>query len=81
MSAPEEEKCIELVFGFIHCIGKTVYPAGFAASESEAVRWVEKQKQGENGRVKVPPQDPIHWCPVRHCHMKCQKPWFGYRLC
>jgi len=70
--------CWELIFGYMHCIGRTVYSAGFVRFESDALRWVETQR--EKGRAAVPAQDPIRWCPVRHCHMKFQKPWFGCRF-
>jgi hypothetical protein len=69
----------QLLFGTVHCIGKTTYVAGFAASESEAAAWVEKQRSGESGPIMIPEHDPIRWCPVRHCHMKFQKPWFAYK--
>jgi len=76
MSDSREGRCFELIFGYIHCTGRTEYTAGKAGSEAEAARWAEKRK---GTRVKVPEEDPVRWCPVRHCHMKFQKPWFGYR--
>jgi hypothetical protein len=69
----------ELVYGYVHCIGKTTYHAGFCDSVREAEKWVRQARAGKLGRVRVPDNDPIRWCPVLHCHMKAQKPWFGYR--
>jgi hypothetical protein len=72
------ERC-ELLYGFVHCVGRTHYHAGFADSEAAAKRWVRKRISGTPERLAVPDADPVRWCPVRHCHMKRQKPWFGYR--
>ena len=30
-------------------------------------------------RFKVPENDPVRWCPVRHCHMKGQTPSFFFQ--
>ena len=79
MTATTPTNRCELLFGYIHCTGRTTYSAGFVNSESDAAAWIEKQKSQRPGRIEIPDQDPIRWCPVRHCHMKFQKPWFGYR--
>jgi hypothetical protein len=69
----------ELIFGFVHCIGRTEYHAGFADTEEAATEWVRLAQQGKGGRIVIPEADPVRWCPVRHCHMKRQKPWFRYQ--
>jgi hypothetical protein len=68
-----------LEYGFLHCIGRTVYAAGTAATEEQARAWVAARSTPAPGNGVVPADDPIRWCPVRHCHMKRQKPWFAYR--
>jgi hypothetical protein len=73
-----DERC-ELLYGFVHCVGRTLYHTGFADSDAAAERWVRKQIDGTPEHLVVPEADPVRWCPVRHCHMKRQKPWFGYR--
>ena len=73
-----DERC-ELLYGFVHCVGRILYHAGFADSDAAAERWVRKQIDGTPEHLVVPEADPVRWCPVRHCHMKRQKPWFGYR--
>lgn len=69
----------ELVYGYQHCVGRTQYHGGYAEDEAAAHRWVRQKTEAENGRVRVPDEDPVRWCPVRHCHMKRQRAWFGYR--
>lgn len=70
----------ELIYGFVHCVGRTYYHAGYADSQDEASRWVAQHTGDTRLKIGVPETDPARWCPVRHCHMKRQKPWFGYRL-
>ena len=69
----------ELLYGYMHCIGRTVYSAGRVSSCREAQDWVEAHKSGQDAAPRVPDQDPVRWCPVRHCHMKRQPPWFDFR--
>ena len=69
----------ELIYGYMHCIGKTFYHAGFVDSEEAAARWVRQSASEDFVRARVPDKDPIRWCPVRRCHMKFQTPWFSYR--
>ena len=69
----------ELTYGYFHCIGRTVYSAGFVSSEDDAEKWVHDKQHGKGGKTVVPESDPVRRCPVRHCHMKFQKPWFSYR--
>lgn len=69
----------ELIYGYVHCIGKTTYHAGFVEFVDEAEKWVRQNQCESRGHTRVPENDPIRWCPVRHCHMKAQKPWFAWR--
>lgn len=69
----------ELIYGYQHCMGRTQYIAGHADSEAAARRWVREHTCEGASRVRVPAEDPVCWCPVAHCHMKRQRPWFGYR--
>lgn len=69
----------ELIYGYMHCIGKTTYPAGVADSREAAEQWVRQKQCAKHPAIRVPDSDPIRWCPVRHCHMKAQKPWFAWR--
>ena len=76
--SPPEHRC-ELVFGYLHCVGRTQYHGGYAVDEESADRWARRKSRENGGRVRVPEADPVRWCPVGHCHMKRQRPWFGYR--
>ena len=69
----------ELIYGFLHCVGRTQYHVGYADSEFAADQWAQTNAYRASEIIKVPETDPVRWCPVRHCHMKRQKPWFGYR--
>ncbi len=71
-------KKYRLEFGYMHCIGRTVYTAGTADTEEKARAWVCDQSIARSDGPVIPTDDPIRWCPVRHCHMKRQKPWFAY---
>lgn len=69
----------ELLYGYIHCRGKTTYSAGYVESEEEARLWVKRHLEGGCRRLKVPPGDPIRSCKADYCPFKGQKPWFSYR--
>jgi hypothetical protein len=69
----------ELQYGYMHCVGRTTYSAGTADTEEQARDWVSARTGTRADHPGIPGDDPIRWCPVRHCHMKCQKPWFAYR--
>ncbi len=69
----------ELMFGYVHCLGRTEYNAGYVDSEETAIKWVDEKRQERSKRSFVPKADPICWCPVRSCHARFQKPWFSYR--
>ena len=71
-------KRYRLEYGYMHCIGRTVYTAGVADTEEQARTWVAARSVSRPGDPGIPDEDPIRWCPVRHCHMKRQKPWFAY---
>jgi hypothetical protein len=68
----------ELLWGYRHCFGQTAYHAGYAASEAEAQRWVQRQPLGSAMR-DLPAEEPIRRCPVVACPGKRQRPWFGFR--
>ena len=69
----------ELVYGYMHCIGRTVYTAGFAESRQAAEEWVHRHRKSNGSPLAAPKEDPVRWCPVRHCHMKRQQPWVDCR--
>lgn len=69
----------ELTYGYFHCIGKTLYSAGIVRTKEEARQWVFEKQRGLGTRLVAPKIDPVRCCPVKHCHMKLQKPWFSYR--
>ncbi len=71
-------KKYRLEFGYMHCIGRTVYTAGTADTEEQARTWVADRSVPRPDDPGVPDQDPVRWCPGRHCHMRRQKPWFAY---
>jgi hypothetical protein len=71
----------ELIYGFVHCRGRTTYSAGFAQTLSEAEAWVRKNREAPSPAVKAPSQDPIHYCKASWCPFKRQKPWFDIRFC
>jgi len=66
----------ELIYGFIHCRGKTTYSAGQLDTEEEAEAWVRNHREGLAIKMKVPPEDPIRYCRATWCPFKKQKPWF-----
>jgi hypothetical protein len=69
----------ELLYGFIHCRGKTTYSAGYVDTEEEAEAWVRNQREGTSLPVKTPPEDPICYCQAALCPLQRQKPWFAVR--
>ncbi len=69
----------ELQFGFLHCVGKKLYSAGFTNSLEEAQEWVKENRRSNKKSYKPPKEDPIVWCPVKHCHLKKQSPFFSFR--
>ncbi len=71
----------ELLYGYLHCTGRTEYRAGFAATEEEARAWAERQQAPGVRRMKPPPEDPILRCRAAYCPLKRQRPWFGWRAC
>ena len=70
----------ELIYGFVHCRGKTTYVAGYADSQAEAEAWVQKNREAPLKYFKAPPDDPIRYCQAALCPFKRQKPWFDYRV-
>ena len=73
-----EAKKYRLEYGYMHCVGRTVYSAGTVETEEQARAWVTARTGSRSQRPGIPVEDPIRWCPVRHCHMKRQQPWFAY---
>lgn len=69
----------ELIYGYLHCIGRTIYHAGFVETEAEAREWVQRQREKRTGRIKPPPEDPICGCRVSYCPLKAQQAWFDWR--
>ena len=70
----------ELIYGFVHCRGKTMYSAGYADSQAEAEAWVCKNREAPLKYIKAPPDDPIRYCKAVWCPFKRQKPWFDFRI-
>ncbi len=69
----------ELIYGYVHCFGRTRYSAGFVISEEKAMKWVDEKRQTSPDPLCKPANDPICWCPVRACHARRQKAWYAYR--
>ncbi|MFA5321100.1 MAG: hypothetical protein WC373_00365 [Smithella sp.] len=69
----------ELIFGFVHCRGKTTYHAGYADTLAEAQAWLKKNREALAPSVKAPPEDPVRYCKAAWCPFKRQKPWFDIR--
>ena len=65
----------ELHLTTMHCIGRLNHVVGTADSEDEANAWAG----GVLKPPRIPKDDPIVWCPVKHCHMKRQKAVRSYR--
>jgi len=70
----------ELIYGFVHCRGRTTYHAGFAKTLSEAEAWRKLNREDSLRTVKVPPEDPIRYCKADFCPLKRQKLWFDIRI-
>jgi hypothetical protein len=66
----------ELVYGYIHCRGKTTYSAGYVDTREEAEAWVRNHRDGIAPKLRRPPDDPICYCRAAWCPFKKQKPWF-----
>ncbi len=66
----------ELIYGFVHCRGRTTYCAGYMDSEEEARAWVRDHREGLSPKMKIPTEDPVHYCRAVWCPFKKQKPWF-----
>lgn len=70
----------ELLYSYKHCRSETVYSAGFADTEEDAVRWVSEKNAEQATPVAAPVNDPVCTCEVSFCPMKYQRPWFSYRI-
>ncbi len=66
----------ELIYGFVHCRGRTTYSAGCVDTQEEAEAWIRNHQNGTAPKIKIPPGDPIRYCPATSCPLKKQKPWF-----
>lgn len=69
----------ELLFGFVHCRGRTTYSAGCVHSKEEAEAWVKSRREGLLPKITIPADDPIRYCRAAGCPFKKQKPWFDMR--
>ena len=69
----------ELHLTTIHCIGRLDHVVGVVGTEAEVMEWVAGSADGARKPVRIPKDDPIVWCPVKHCHMKRQKTVRSYR--
>ena len=63
----------ELLITTLHCMGRMKHVVGKTDTEAEARAWVGNVDGDHLDRPRVPSDDPVAWCPVRHCHMKRQK--------
>ncbi len=68
----------ELIYGYIHCRGRTSYTAGYVDTTEEAEAWVRQHENGTVPAVKIPPGDPVRSCLAAYCPFKRQKPWFSF---
>ena len=68
-----------LMVRYMHCIGPQDYQMGHARTRAVALEWKESHESTNSNRFKVPENDPVRWCPVRHCHMKVQTPVFFFQ--
>lgn len=66
----------ELIFGFVHCRGRTTYCAGYTESKDEAEAWVRDHRAELAAKMKIPSEDPVRYCRAAWCPLKKQKPWF-----
>jgi hypothetical protein len=69
-------KKFELIYGFVHCRGRTTYSAGFVDTAEEADEWLKKNREATSRAVIIPPEDPLRHCKAALCPFKRQKPWF-----
>jgi len=67
----------ELLYGFVHCRGRTSYSAGYAESQEEAERWVRSHRDGLGSTPEIPPDDPVRCCKADLCPLRRQKPWYS----
>jgi hypothetical protein len=70
----------ELHLTTIHCIGRLNHVVGVVETEAEAREWVEGSRDSARRHARIPQEDPIVWCPVKHCHMKRQKTLRSYEI-
>ncbi|NPU86440.1 MAG: hypothetical protein HPY65_18340 [Syntrophaceae bacterium] len=68
----------KLIYGYVHCRGRTSYTAGYVDTAEEAEVWVRQHESGTAPAMKIPPGDPVRSCLAAHCPFKRQKPWFSY---
>lgn len=69
----------ELIYGFVHCRGRTEYSAGEVDSKEKAEGWVKNHREGLLPKIIIPTEDPIRYCRAAWCPFKKQKPWFDMR--
>lgn len=67
----------ELIYGFIHCRGRTSYSAGYAETGREAEAWVRNHREGFADPAEFPCDDPFRECRAALCPLKRQKPWYA----
>jgi len=72
------DKGYRLMVRYMHCIGPQDYEVGRAQTVEEAEEWKASHQVNGGKRFTVPDNDPVRWCPVRHCHMKIQTPVFFF---
>ena len=70
----------ELLYGYRHCRGETVYSAGCADTEDEAREWARLRSERSDTSIVPPDADPVCSCEVSFCPMKIQAPWYSYRV-
>ena len=71
----------ELHLTTMHCIGRLDRVVGTVGSQKEAEAWACGDNDGGPDPGRALQEDPIVWCPVKHCHMKRQKPVRSYCAC
>jgi hypothetical protein len=69
----------ELLYGFVHCRGRTTYSAGYVDTLAEAGAWLREKREETSSIVKIPLEDPVRYCRAAWCPFKRQKPWFDIR--
>ena len=68
----------QLCVSTVHCIGRLNHVVGVVDKQAEAKAWVNGLADGGFKPALIPEDDPMAWCPVKHCHMKRQKPARSY---